>query len=423
MNNFDDIDFDDMGFDGASIAHALQLCDSLPVHWVASQSQLDTLVDTIDTLDVVALDSEFIKRNTFYPILALVQVNTGEEIYLIDAPKLDLSEFWQALIEIPKMIWYACGEDLAIFYGLTQCPPLDNVFDVQIGVAYLTGDLQAGYAKALSQFLGLSLDKSESQSDWLMRPLTDSQMRYAAADVRYLLVLDGVVKHKLAQKLLMNYVIEDCQSYAKELYRREHMPSDQWYLEHALPKYTPAQLAVLQQVVIWRDELARSINCPRSHILNKQALREVIESLPKNLKELGQTTIRRSAIRQYGNQLLAVIDTAKNSHQKLPTPKPFCALKDKSLKDKLDRLLAQYSQQSGIPAVVLLKTRWIIDLMCLIISEQISDKTINKELLPIELQGYRYLWLTKDVLPVLLAHKECTQKDSINPSLVKKSLV
>lgn len=85
--------------------------DDLPTVWVRTEDELYELIDEIDSVDVVALDTEFIKRTTYYPILALVQVNTGRAIYLVDAPRLDLTEFWQALIEVPTMVWYACGED------------------------------------------------------------------------------------------------------------------------------------------------------------------------------------------------------------------------------------------------------------------------------------------------------------------------
>ena len=90
-------------------------CDGLPTIWVQNDDDLYALIDEIDASDVVALDTEFIKRTTYYPILALIQINTGNAIYLIDAPKLDLTEFWQALAEVPIMVWYACGEDLGIF--------------------------------------------------------------------------------------------------------------------------------------------------------------------------------------------------------------------------------------------------------------------------------------------------------------------
>lgn len=79
------------------------------------QYQLDEVIHALEHCGRVALDTEFIKRDTYYPRLALVQLNTGDHIYLVDAPQLQLDELWQALSEVDVAIWHACGEDLGIF--------------------------------------------------------------------------------------------------------------------------------------------------------------------------------------------------------------------------------------------------------------------------------------------------------------------
>ena len=239
-------------------------CDGLPTIWVQNDDDLYALIDEIDASDVVALDTEFIKRTTYYPILALIQINTGNAIYLIDAPKLDLTEFWQALAEVPTMVWYACGEDLGIFYLLAKCPPLTNIFDVQIGVAYLSGKLQAGYSQALNEMLGIEIDKGESQSNWLARPLSYEQETYAANDVRYLLKLYEVVRTELAARGILNCVLEDSNHYARELHTIQNQPDETLYLDLLAPIYNRRQLGVLQQLTIWRESLARATNEPRS---------------------------------------------------------------------------------------------------------------------------------------------------------------
>ena len=280
--------------------------DDLPTVWVRTEDELYELIDEIDSVDVVALDTEFIKRTTYYPILALVQVNTGRAIYLVDAPRLDLTEFWQALIEVPTMVWYACGEDLGIFYLLAKNAPLTNIFDVQIGVAYLTGKLQAGYSQAVSEILGIDLDKGESQSDWLARPLSPTQEMYAANDVRYLLALYEAVQNKLAQNQVLDYVVEDSNLYAKELHHTANISDEVLYLDFTAPEYNRLQIGALKQLVMWREALARATNEPRTFIINKQAMREIIETLPDSIKLLARTTINRGSLRKYGDEIIAL---------------------------------------------------------------------------------------------------------------------
>ena len=115
----------------------LDIAEDADVTWVREQEGLADVIEALATCGRVALDTEFIKRDTYYPRLALVQLNTGDHIYLLDAPRLQLDDFWQALTEVDVAIWHACGEDLGIFYLLSGCPPLTNIFDTQIALSYL----------------------------------------------------------------------------------------------------------------------------------------------------------------------------------------------------------------------------------------------------------------------------------------------
>lgn len=376
----------------------------LPSKWVRTDDELYKLIDEIDDVDVVALDTEFIKRNTYYPILALVQVNTGKGIYLVDAPRLDLTEFWQALCEVPSMVWYACGEDLGIFYLLANNPPLTNVFDVQIGVAYLTGKPQVGYSQAVNEILGVALDKGESQSNWLARPLTPEQELYAINDVRYLLILHQAVVQALNARQILDYANEDSTLYAKELYNTQHLDDDKLYLDHITPTYTRQQLAVLQALTMWRESLARAVNEPRSFIISKQSLREITESLPTNMKDLARTTLNRSVLRRYGSEIIRVIKEAKDLPQtQMPIKTPIYTSKIKPHRHALDEATNVQARLLNIPANLLLKGRWINELMYHVYQGLPVDDT---HVLSEGLQGYRRAWIVGTVLPLLYEHEQ-----------------
>lgn len=376
----------------------------LPSKWVRTDDELYKLIDEIDDVDVVALDTEFIKRNTYYPILALVQVNTGKGIYLVDAPRLDLTEFWQALCEVPSMVWYACGEDLGIFYLLANNPPLTNVFDVQIGVAYLTGKPQVGYSQAVNEILGVALDKGESQSNWLARPLTPEQELYAINDVRYLLILHQAVVQALNARQILDYANEDSTLYAKELYNAQHLDDDKLYLDHITPTYTRQQLAVLQALTMWRESLARAVNEPRSFIIGKQPLREITENLPTNMKDLARTTLNRSILRRYGSEIIRVIKEAKDLPQtQMPIKTPIYTSKIKPHRHALDEATNVQARLLNIPANLLLKGRWINELMYHVYQGLPVDDT---HVLSEGLQGYRRAWIVGTVLPLLYEHEQ-----------------
>ncbi len=373
----------------------------LPVIWVLNEDALYDLIDEIDSVDTVFLDTEFIKRSTYYPVLALVQVNTGKAIYLVDAPKLDLTEFWQALAEVPTMVWYACGEDLGIFYLLAKCPPLTNVFDVQIGVAYLTGKLQAGFAQAVSEVLGIALDKGESQSNWLARPLTTKQEVYAVNDVRYLSALYTAVRDELSARGVLEHMLEDTQHYVNELHTAQNTEDDALYLDLIAPIYSRRQLGVLQQLTAWRESLARATNEPKSFIIGKQALREIVIDMPDSIKALARTSLNRGVLRRYGEEIVKIIKQVLSADETdLPQmPPPNYHSKEKPFKNDLNAVVDAYSLKHQIPANLLLKNRWMNDLLLITAyGGEIND-------LPAELLGYRRSLVTDGILPALAQHQ------------------
>lgn len=390
----------------------LDIADEVAITWVREQDGLAEVIDALAICGRVALDTEFIKRDTYYPRLALVQLNTGDHIYLLDAPQLQLGDFWQALSEVDVAIWHACGEDLGIFYLLSGCPPLTNIFDTQIALSYLTGQLQMGYQQALDDQLDMHIDKEQSQSDWLQRPLSDEQEQYAIDDVRFLPALYLSLEYELKKQGLFEYVWADCQLYASDLYDAQHVEDEAMYLTMADYRYNSQQMAILKGVATWREELARSTNQPRTFVIKKQAVREIITEKPSNMRELAhKTTMHRSMLRLYGEELLKVIKEAKNLH---PAEYPDCLLppyrsKNKVLSKAVQQAIDEQAEAIGVPANVLMRKKWLGQLYEVIA----FDKNLSE--LPEGLKGWRNEWVTQTLIPVINKHKtELQQGMGIN---------
>jgi ribonuclease D len=390
----------------------LDIADEVAITWVRQQSGLDEVIQALATCGRVALDTEFIKRDTYYPRLALVQLNIGDHVYLLDAPQLQLEDFWEALRKVDVAIWHACGEDLGIFYLLSGCPPLTNIFDTQIALSYLTGQLQMGYQQALDEQLDMHIDKEHSQSDWLQRPLSDEQEQYAIDDVRFLPALYLSLEYELKKQGLYEYVWEDCQLYANDLYDAQNVADEQMYLTMADYRYTSEQMAILQAVATWREELARATNQPRTFVIKKQAVREIITEKPNSMRELAhKTTMHRSMLRLYGEELLKVIKEAKSLH---PAEYPDCLLppyrsKNKVLSKAVQQAIDDQAKVTGVPANVLMRKKWLGQLYEVI--------AFNKDMseLPQGLKGWRHDWVMHTFIPVIEAHKtELQQGMGIN---------
>ncbi len=380
----------------------LDSADELPVTWIKEQSQLTPVIEALKSCGRVALDTEFIKRDTYYPRLALVQINVGEHIYLLDAPQLQLQDVWQALSAVDVAIWHACGEDLGIFYLLSDCPPLTNIFDTQIALSYLTGQLQMGYQQALDDQLDMHIDKEQSQSDWLRRPLSDEQEQYAIDDVRFLPALYLSLEYELKKQGLYEYVWADCQLYAQELYDSQQVADEDMYLTMADYRYDTQQMAILQAVASWREQLARATNQPRTFVIKKQAVREIITEKPKSMRELAhKTTMHRSMLRLYGEELLKEI---KQAQQLAPAerpprlPAPYRS-KNKALSKAVQHATQIQAEKIGIPANVLMRKKWLHQLYEVIA----YDKDLAD--LPEGLQGWRHEWVMQTLIPVIEEHK------------------
>ena len=380
----------------------LDSADELPVTWIKEQSQLTPVIEALKSCGRVALDTEFIKRDTYYPRLALVQINVGEHIYLLDAPQLQLQDVWQALSAVDVAIWHACGEDLGIFYLLSDCPPLTNIFDTQIALSYLTGQLQMGYQQALDDQLDMHIDKEQSQSDWLRRPLSDEQEQYAIDDVRFLPALYLSLEYELKKQGLYEYVWADCQLYAQELYDSQQVADEDMYLTMADYRYDTQQMAILQAVASWREQLARATNQPRTFVIKKQAVREIITEKPKSMRELAhKTTMHRSMLRLYGEALLKEI---KQAQQLAPAerpprlPAPYRS-KNKALSKAVQHATQIQAEKTGIPANVLMRKKWLHQLYEVIA----YDKDLAD--LPEGLQGWRHEWVMQTLIPVIEEHK------------------
>ena len=178
--------------------------------FIESIEDLAFLNQELLTKPHVGVDTEFRRTTKDNMKLALLQVNDGDEIYLIDAiaisdPKDDASFlFSESVIKI----FHSCKEDLEAIYAWTN-KEMINIFDTQLANAFLESDYSIGYQGLVEKRLGIALDKKETRSNWIRRPLTDAQLKYAALDVEYLIYLYEEQKEELLKSSKLNWHNQD----------------------------------------------------------------------------------------------------------------------------------------------------------------------------------------------------------------------
>lgn len=290
--------------------------------WIDSVAQLSQKCQDWQSCRVLALDTEFVRTRSFYPQLGLIQVFDGQQVTLIDALAIDDWREFADLLARPDLIkvLHACSEDIEIFYHLTGCAGL-GIVDTQILAAFVGLGSSLGFAPLLKLLLNQDLAKGESRSDWLKRPLSDAQIRYAADDVFWLLPLYQQLERQFGDCPQWQWALADSQALADPARFQHNDPMA--YLKIKLAwQLKPMQLAVLQNLAAWREQEARAKDTARNFVITEQALLALSRKMPQQLHELARITeLTPVEIRRYGAQLLEQIEQARQRPpEHLPPP-------------------------------------------------------------------------------------------------------
>ncbi|REG85867.1 ribonuclease D [Marinomonas pollencensis] len=299
----------------------------LNIVWVADNDALAEWCAYWAELPVIAVDTEFIRRTTYFPITGLIQISEGEKAVLIDPLAIDQWAPLRDLLVNPSVmkVFHACSEDLDVFERLLGVLPTP-FYDTQIGEAYAAAQWSLSYVKLVAAYLGIEVAKDETRSDWTQRPLTEAQKRYAALDVVYLAQLYPLQVAKLEQKNMLSWALEDCES-LKWQHQMNADPEQNWTGIKTAWRLSPAGLTLLRLLFIWRDQQARKENVPKGQILKDRTLWALGKTLPDYHKAIAETEeLTGKQHRLYGDVILKNVALVKGLSQdelQLPLPVPL----------------------------------------------------------------------------------------------------
>ncbi|HEX3432372.1 MAG TPA: ribonuclease D [Rhizomicrobium sp.] len=253
------------------------------------------IVDTTEGLKVlagelaaapyIALDTEFMRDQTYWPKLCLMQVAAPGVEAIIDpmAEGLDLSPFYKLLGAPVLKVLHASRQDIEIFYTQGQVIP-DPLFDTQIAAMVCGFGESASYETLARRLAHAEVDKSARFTDWSRRPLTKRQLEYALADVTHLRVVYEALAKQLERTGRAQWVEEEITALKQpSLYRAD--PAMAW--RRLKPRTTNKRfLAVLAAIAQWREEEAQARDLPRNRIIKDEALLEIAAHPPESAQAL-----------------------------------------------------------------------------------------------------------------------------------------
>ena len=280
---------------------------------ITSTSDLKVLVDRLATHPFVAVDTEFMRENTYWPDLCLIQVASPDEAAAID-PKADIDlkpllDLFVKNSDILK-VFHAGGQDLEIIHNLTGKMPFP-LFDTQVAAMALGHGEQIGYSNLIESLLGHKLDKGARFTDWGRRPLDKRQIDYAIADVTHLATVFPRMVEKLRKNGRGAWLNEEMERLA-DASSFAFPPEDAWK-RLKLPSRNPTVLGRLKALAAWRETEARSKNLPRGRIMKDDTLNEIVLHPPKNQDDLERIRGLSAGWKNndIGDRLMAALAAAK----------------------------------------------------------------------------------------------------------------
>ncbi|EDL3875428.1 TPA: ribonuclease D [Salmonella enterica subsp. enterica serovar Infantis] len=333
---------------------------------IETDDALASLCEAVRACPAIALDTEFVRTRTYYPQLGLIQLFDGANVALIDP--LGISD-WSPLKAVLRdtgitKFLYAGSEDLEVFLNAFGELP-EPLIDTQILAAFCGRPLSWGFAAMVEEYTGVALDKSESRTDWLARPLSERQCEYAAADVWYLLPIAKKLMIETEAAGWLPAALDECRLMQQ---RRQEIqaPEEAWRDITNAWQLRTRQLACLQLLADWRLRKARERDMAVNFVVREENLWAVARYMPGSLGELDSLGLSGSEIRFHGKTLISLVAKA----QALPEealPEPLLNLMDmpgyrKAFK-AIKALVAEVSASHHVSGELLASRRQINQLL------------------------------------------------------------
>ena len=253
---------------------------------ITTTSELKAACDRLARHPVITVDTEFLRETTYYPLLCVVQMASGDEAVVIDALAngIDLKSFFELMAnEKVLKVFHAARQDIEIIWHRAAIVP-HPIFDTQVAAMVLGHGDSIGYDQLVERITGHRPDKTHRFTDWSRRPLSREQVSYAISDVTHLRDVFAALDSDLKKRRRSDWVSEEMEILTSPRTYDFH-PERAWErLKTRVRK--PKELAVLIEVAAWREQEAQSRDVPRSRVLKDDAIGDIVTHAPTSVERL-----------------------------------------------------------------------------------------------------------------------------------------
>lgn len=357
-----------------------------------THEQLELAAHAWSQAKVLGIDTEFLRERTYWAELGLVQVSDGQQAWLVDVIKIGDLEPLKHMFENQAIlkVFHSSSEDFEALWHALEVSP-QPVVDTQVACAMIGQPLQMSYHSAIKWLTGIEVDKDQTRSNWLRRPLSPRQLHYAATDVVFLPALVNQVRNTLLEQNKWQWLEEDV-SRAIAQSRESLQPQDAYLRLGGAASLEPRQLQVLRALAAWREQEATSRDLARGFVVTDAELMLLSRQLPHSIEQLSEIEgLHERTLKRHGDALLAAVQAGLKSTEPVEAIQALDKSQKRIIGDMRNLVLVEAEAHGVDPA--LLASRKVL--------ESVLWSVENGTDIPERMSGWRYPVITEKLISMI----------------------
>lgn len=254
---------------------------------VSNEEKLDDLLGSVEASTLIGFDTEFVAEDCYQPDLCLLQISTRNRIFIVDPKAFEnLRDLWTLLVDEGRTVVVHAGREEVLFVHRATGKSVPRIFDVQVALGLLGGEYPASYGKLLQRVLGVNVAKGETRTDWRKRPLSNSQLEYAALDVLHLPELHDRLREQLTELGRLHWLENELEGRQNNLIKSQSQEG--WFRISGVQSLRGGQLGIVRELWRWREQRAQVKNMPARRVLRDDLIVELAKRGSTDPKKISQ---------------------------------------------------------------------------------------------------------------------------------------
>jgi len=283
--------------------------------FISTQQDLNALMTRAMHTDAVGIDTEFVWERTYFPQLGLIQIAlSDEECFAIDPTTIkDLTPLGKLMAnkDVVKIL-HDAPQDLTILHEATGIAA-NNIFDTRLAAGFAGLSSTCSLSRLIQDLLDTTLNKSETRTNWLNRPLSAKQLTYALDDVRYLRAARIILLGQIIGPKVKDWLKEELALLSTPEHLNKVQDSKRYKKIKGVNKLDREGLAIAKEICTWREHVGRKLDRPRGHVIKDDVIMDIATLKPESDEELSETRLSPKAYSRYSSDIVNIINTIKKS--------------------------------------------------------------------------------------------------------------